>query len=855
MVTIFAGSILVFSLLPAISNAQTAELDVDFTRNYSLVWTDAGSGAAADVSFWRPEPPAGWFRVGHHMKRGFGNPTESTIIVRERVSGALATPFDYFLIWDDTGSGVARDGSVWRPSCPNGYRAMGDVTSNSHAKPSINEVACVRETALATAFAGSEIWNDTGSGAARDFGAWGISSPAADFTFTYASSGLFFAAASHIRPQPSSVGGLWAVKLPKASGPIAPQGGNSGNSADQQFWDTVKNSNNAQDFQGYLNAFPNGQFAALARFKMGQLPPANPGNPGGGGSPAGGNNADQQFWDTVKNSQNASDFQGYLNAFPNGQFAALARFKMGQLPQNNPGNPGGGNVGASNADQQFWDTVKNSQNATDFQGYLNAFPNGQFAALARFKMSQLPSGNPGVGTNSDQQFWDSVKNSQRASDFQGYLNAFPNGQFAALARFKMSQLLPNNPGNPGPVGSPGNLGQSRNAAFLNQVAATNRAKLPLTVGDIQLFDSFSICQSGCQQSDGNNESVIIRGKTPGIAKQNTNIGQIEQSLKSALLKGYCGSPEQLNNVTFGVDIDDMLNQKIGNFFINARDCNGISGTTGPGNIASTSPNAAFLNNSAAESRATLPITLGQIQLFDAASHCQSGCQVADNTESVTIRAKTPNLSRQDVSLGQIDQALRPLLVKTYCGTPEQKRSVPMHVDLDDRFNQKIGLMILNSRDCGGNAGNSGGNTGGNASSTGFQQVIAAAQPGSLSEIARARSFFVVSNDFNIKSKIASQLTKALPQLRAATSEQSADFLIGFELTDRTTGLVTPNDPANPNLKGELIVFTLIPAQNGRPESVRILFRVTKERGFGVFSATPDENAAKEFAKQFAKVII
>lgn len=385
----------------------------------------------------------------------------------------------------------------------------------------------------------------------------------------------------------------------------------------------------------------------------------------------------------------------------------------------------------NSADEQFWNVVKDSTKPQDFQSYLSAFPNGQFAALARFKMNNLtttttttpPASNAGLTI--DEQFWNTVKNSTNPRDFQSYLDNFPNGQFVALARFSRDRL---GGVGPGTVTPPPNSGPSRNAAFLNQLAATNKAKLPITVGDIQLFDSFSVCQSGCQQT-ANTESVVIRARTPNLSNQRVSIGQVEQSLKSAMLKGYCGSPEQANNVTMDIDVDDMFNQKIGHFFITSRDCGGTGTSVNP------------------------PLTT----------------------------TKPPT--------------------------------------------------------------------------TQFQQVIAAAQPGSISEIARARKFFVVSNDFSIKSKISNALTKALPQMQAASTEQEADFFIGFELTDRTTGLVIPNDDRNPNLRGELIVFTVIPATINRPENIRILFRVTKERGFGVFSATPDENAAKEFAKQFAKVII
>ncbi len=39
-------------------------------------------------------------------------------------------------------------------------------------------------------------------------------------------------------------------------------------------------------------------------------------------------------------------------------------------------------------EQEYWETIKNSQTAADFQAYLKEYPNGRFAALARLKISQ-----------------------------------------------------------------------------------------------------------------------------------------------------------------------------------------------------------------------------------------------------------------------------------------------------------------------------------------------------------------------------------------------------------------------------------------------------------------------------------
>jgi formylglycine-generating enzyme required for sulfatase activity len=64
------------------------------------------------------------------------------------------------------------------------------------------------------------------------------------------------------------------------------------------FWDTIKNSPSAADFQAYLSAYPQGQFAAIARAKLAQLQPkaaeSAPNREAGGAAPAQGQAPSQQ---------------------------------------------------------------------------------------------------------------------------------------------------------------------------------------------------------------------------------------------------------------------------------------------------------------------------------------------------------------------------------------------------------------------------------------------------------------------------------------------------------------------------------------------------------------------------------
>ena len=45
-------------------------------------------------------------------------------------------------------------------------------------------------------------------------------------------------------------------------------------------------------------------------------------------------------------------------------------------------------------------------------------------------------------------FWDSVKNSNYASDYEAYLKAYPNGRFAALAKARIERIRATAPAAP-----------------------------------------------------------------------------------------------------------------------------------------------------------------------------------------------------------------------------------------------------------------------------------------------------------------------------------------------------------------------------------------------------------------------
>ena len=90
------------------------------------------------------------------------------------------------------------------------------------------------------------------------------------------------------------------------------------------YWDTIKNSNNPNDFKSYLDKYPDGQFAELAKSRANA---ARPASGAGGGS----DSVEMMYWNAIKDSKNPSDFRAYITKFPGGLFVELANSRITAL--------------------------------------------------------------------------------------------------------------------------------------------------------------------------------------------------------------------------------------------------------------------------------------------------------------------------------------------------------------------------------------------------------------------------------------------------------------------------------------------------------------------------------------------
>ncbi len=93
------------------------------------------------------------------------------------------------------------------------------------------------------------------------------------------------------------------------------------------------------------------------------------------------------FWDTIKNSTNPEDFKGYLEKYPDGQFAALAKSRA--QASRPVGNTGYADPGSGSVEMTYWNAIKDSRSAADFRAYVTKFPGGLFVELANSRIASL----------------------------------------------------------------------------------------------------------------------------------------------------------------------------------------------------------------------------------------------------------------------------------------------------------------------------------------------------------------------------------------------------------------------------------------------------------------------------------
>ena len=99
-----------------------------------------------------------------------------------------------------------------------------------------------------------------------------------------------------------------------------------------------------------------------------------------------------EFWDSIKSSTLAEEYEAYLDQYPEGNFAALARVRLEAIRRDAVRDPEERKI-----ELAFWESVRDSDNPALIEAYLEKYPGGEFSALAEIRIAELAGHGRGAG--------------------------------------------------------------------------------------------------------------------------------------------------------------------------------------------------------------------------------------------------------------------------------------------------------------------------------------------------------------------------------------------------------------------------------------------------------------------------
>src|SRR5258706_1777052 len=177
-----------------------------------------------------------------------------------------------------------------------------------------------------------------------------------------------------------------AFDSPSTTAPRQAQSTAPSAEADLEFWRTIKDSTDADDMEFYVQKFPNGIYVDLAKRKITRLRGASAVHAADESSVRG-RNLDEEFWRGVRDSNDPDEMEMYLERFPQGLYVDLAKRRVARMRRGSSGDEDSGMRGR-NLDEELWRGVRDSTDPADIEHYLERFPQGPYVELAKRRLAQ-----------------------------------------------------------------------------------------------------------------------------------------------------------------------------------------------------------------------------------------------------------------------------------------------------------------------------------------------------------------------------------------------------------------------------------------------------------------------------------
>lgn len=139
-----------------------------------------------------------------------------------------------------------------------------------------------------------------------------------------------------------------------------------------------------------------------------------------------------EAWQAIASTNRREDYAAFLQAFPDGNFASVARLKITALEQSEE---------RASAAQSGFVRARATNTEEEWNTFLQAFPEGILADIAREELQDLQDEIARNRMTLEEIHWRSIENSHAASDFRMFLSLYPQGAFFDLAQQRLEATL------------------------------------------------------------------------------------------------------------------------------------------------------------------------------------------------------------------------------------------------------------------------------------------------------------------------------------------------------------------------------------------------------------------------------
>lgn len=169
--------------------------------------------------------------------------------------------------------------------------------------------------------------------------------------------------------------------------------------------------------------------------------------PGTPGIVAGGKaDTERLYWESVKDSDDPREVQSYLDLYPQGFFAPIAKLRMDRLRTAAQSDPEPDHRPDQRPDQRtlaeaaFWNSVKDMDDAEMIRLYITQYPDGQFRPLAEARIAQIENAAVDARQVEAMQVYQTALAADTQAAYQSYLNTYPTGEHASAARSHLTRM-------------------------------------------------------------------------------------------------------------------------------------------------------------------------------------------------------------------------------------------------------------------------------------------------------------------------------------------------------------------------------------------------------------------------------